>query len=41
MVHSRGGQVVLIVLWKLLELILMVREASVYAEIPGGREASG
>lgn len=28
----------LIVLWKLLELVLVVREASIYAEIPAGRQ---
>lgn len=33
--HSRGGQVVLIVLWELLELVLVVRETSVNAEVPG------
>lgn len=32
-VQPRGGQVVLIVLWKLLELVLM-REACIYTEIP-------
>lgn len=37
-VHSRGGQVMLIVLRKLLELVLVVREASIYAEIPAGRQ---
>lgn len=36
--HSRGGQVMLIVLRKLLEVILVVREASVYTEIPAGRQ---
>lgn len=37
MVHSRGGQVMLIVLRELLELVLVVREASINAEIPAGR----
>lgn len=32
--HSWGGQVVLIVLRELLELVLVVREASVHAEVP-------
>lgn len=32
-VHSRGGKVMLIVLWNLLELVLVVRE-SIYTEIP-------
>lgn len=31
----------LIVLRKLLELVLMVREASIYAEIPAEREERG
>lgn len=31
----------LIVLWKLLELVLMVREASIYTEIPAEREERG
>lgn len=39
-VHSRGGQVMLIVLWELLELVLVVREASVHTEIPAGRWTS-
>lgn len=30
----------LIVLWELLELVLVMREASVHAEIPGGRWTS-
>lgn len=33
-VHSRGGQVVLIVLRELLELVLVVWQASVHAEVP-------
>lgn len=37
MVHARGGQVMLIVLRKLLELVLVVREASIDAEIPAGK----
>lgn len=41
MVHPRGGQVVLIVLWKLLELVLVVREARVNAEIPAGGQTDG
>lgn len=36
-VHARGGQVMLIVLRKLLELVLVVREASIDAEIPAGK----
>lgn len=39
--HSWGGQVVLIVLWELLELVLVVRETSVHAEVPVGRQAGG
>lgn len=38
MVHSRGGQVMLIVLRELLELVLVVREAGIDAEIPAGRQ---
>lgn len=34
--HSRRGQVMLIVLRKLLELVLVVREAGVNTEIPVG-----
>lgn len=38
MVHSGGcRQVMLIVLWKLLELVLMVREASVHTKVPTNR----
>lgn len=40
-VHSRGGQVVLIVLRELLELVLVVREASVHAEVPADGRATG
>lgn len=37
-VHSGGcRQVMLIVLWKLLELVLMVREASVHTKVPTNR----
>ena len=36
MVHPGRGQVMLIVLRKLLELVLVVREAGVDAEIPAG-----
>lgn len=32
--HSRGGQVVLIVLRELLELVLVVRETSIHTEVP-------
>lgn len=31
----------LIVLWKLLELVLVVWEASIYAEIPAGTQTGG
>lgn len=30
----------LIVLWKLLELVLVVGEAGIYAEIPAGRQTA-
>lgn len=39
--HSWGGQVVLIVLWELLELVLVVGETSVHTEVPAGRRAGG
>ncbi len=39
-VHSRGGQVMLIVLRELLELVLVVREASINTEIPAGRQTA-
>lgn len=39
-VHSRGGQVVLIVLRELLELVLVVWEASIHAEVPADGRAT-
>lgn len=37
-VHSRGGQVMLIVLRKLLELVMVMRKAGIHTKIPAGRQ---
>ena len=41
MVQPRRGQVVLVVLWKLLQLVLVVREVRVHTEIPGEHTSEG
>ena len=40
-VHSGRCQVMLIVLWKLLELILVVGESCIHTQVPAGRGGGG